>query len=882
MRFCKAMPNGQAFIANISVLVSVRKIARAISETAWGSTVMFNNFDEIINDCFTEFANPETEHNWSRRNALCERLSAQLKKTKPTVPKDFYERIRPLITSFLGAASSERTSLSKNGCVLLGHICETIGSLLHPHLDYILPKLIIVCGSTKKITQTQGNQTILTICQTAGYSPRLLHHICSSFTDKSKSIRKFAPIWLTTTLQTYQYALDADKDFPLIEKAINTGLNDSEKETREASRATYWLYAKIEKNNAFKIMEGLNPHAATALKADPNNPNKTDGPAKPARPESALSQIRAAKSKQSQAINAKRNTTPMSITSIQSDDFHFGPLDRIDAPDGSMVPLPASPPQREKMNQNHQDILEDLAVRRGWKKAPTKPESAHALAPATESSSVKSLMAAPIRRPRVVATPMSAQSHPIARPNSKGEASIKPAEPTHRSTAEKRSGRQTPTILEDKDVRAHSSTSKKSSLHMSYKSESLKTSTTRPTSSSSEPAGLKSPKRPIAQPRSVDALPLRHQKSSSASEPRAHVVIPAPVLKTMSPPHIIEGKENADVERPQKQAVSQSGDVLEKARRSLVAITEALRQGKVDALGYRKLRKLVETYPRQLFTSNEQFDEFYTLLISSMASLDEYSESRETRSRNLDHPFYNRYTIVHIAIALLDQYVDYGEPQPGMTLVALLKARGNHVDGHTHALSSIEQAAQILLRLPAICMNPNPVIDAISDALLEIEQIILHSDPITTPSTYSRPPVTAAEKAQLGTPLSIESDSSWVGPLSYTSEFGTSLPKVPDRLPTVMSFGVRILTSLILDSASFGRRLYDVQEQRLSDLAKNLLVTYKQLIKREVMAFCAALHAIIRPEERFYAFFESESDRNLIYYCVRSQAMAGEVSSVGS
>ncbi|KAI9873866.1 MAG: hypothetical protein M1823_007818, partial [Watsoniomyces obsoletus] len=148
-----------------------------------------------------------------------------------------------------------------------------------------------------------------------------------------------------------------------------------------------------------------------------------------------------------------------------------------------------------------------------------------------------------------------------------------------------------------------------------------------------------------------------------------------------------------------------------------------------------------------------------------------------------------------------------------MTLVALLKARGNHVDGHTHALSSIEQAAQILLRLPAVCMNPNPVIDAMSDALLEIEQIILHNDLITTPSTYSRPPATAAEKAQLGTPLSIESDSSWVGPLSYTSDFGTSLPKVPDRLPTVMSFGLRILTSLILDSASFGRRLYDVQEQ---------------------------------------------------------------------
>ena len=112
-------------------------------------------------------------------------------------------------------------------------------------------------------------------------------------------------------------------------------------------------------------------------------------------------------------------------------------------------------------------------------------------------------------------------------------------------------------------------------------------------------------------------------------------------------------------------------------------MTEALRQGRVDALGYRKLRKLVETYPSQLFTSNEQFGEFYTLLIASMASFDEFTEARESRNQNLNHPFYNRYTIINIATALLDQYVEYGEPQPGMTLVALLKARGNHVDGHT-------------------------------------------------------------------------------------------------------------------------------------------------------------------------------------------------------
>ncbi len=859
---------------------------------------MMNSYDEIINDCFNDFAAPETEHNWSKRRVLCDRLSAQLEKTKCNVPKDFFERIKPLLTSFLGAATSERTSLSNSACLLFGNICKAVGSSIHSQLDFVLPKFIALCGNTKKITQNHGNNVVLTICQTAGYNPRLLHHVCSAFHEKSKNIRQFAPNWLTILLQTYQYSLDPDKDYPLIEKAINAGLNDSEKATREAARITYWVYAKLEKNTAYKIMEGLNSHAAAALKADPNNPNKSDEPAKPARPESALSQIRAAKIKQTQPQkipNAKRNITPMSIASITSDDFHFGPLDRIDGPNPALVPMSASP----TLHEGAVEATEYTHTQRYIRQGKIKPPAQEPVQP--EATSIKSLMAAPVRRPRVVATPMSAQSHAVTRPASKDEASKKSIEPIQRSVVEKRGGRQTPTILEDSDVRAQSSTSKKSSLHSAHKSESFKTSSARPSSSASEPAGLKSPKRPTAQPKSLDALPLRHQKSSSASEPRAHNVIPAPAIKTMSPPHTIDGKENADAQRSLKQVTTQAGDTLEKAVRSITAIAEALRQHKLDALGYRKLRKLVETYPGKLFVNEEQFNDFYTVLISSMASIDEYAEPREERRKNLDHPFYNRMTIVHIAILLLAQYSRWGEPQPGMTLVALLKARGHHVkvDEWGHAVDAIEIAAWKLLDLPAISMVPHPVIDSIIDALIEIEQIILESDPVSTPSTYSRSPLAAIDKKEYppsqasvkaalgiteGAPLRslAEGDCSLqVGPFSYTSEFGTSVPKLPDRLPRVMAFGLQILTRLIEHSASFGRRLYNVQEQRLVDLAKNLLKSYRLLLKRDIMAFSSALHTIIQPEERFFAFFENESDRNLLFYCVKSDRLAAEALSEG-
>ena len=180
---------------------------------------MMNNYDEIIANCFEDFALPETEHNWAKRKLLCDRLSTQLQKYQCNVPKDFYERIKPLLVSFLQAATSERTSLSVSACNLIGNIAKALSTQMIPHLDYVLPKLITLCGSTKKIAQNSGNATILIICQTAGYTPRLMHHVCEAFHDKSKNIRHFAPIWLTTLLQIYEYTLDADKDYPGIGKS---------------------------------------------------------------------------------------------------------------------------------------------------------------------------------------------------------------------------------------------------------------------------------------------------------------------------------------------------------------------------------------------------------------------------------------------------------------------------------------------------------------------------------------------------------------------------------------------------------------------------------------------------------------------------------------
>jgi hypothetical protein len=235
-----------------------------------------------------------------------------------------------------------------------------------------------------------------------------------------------------------------------------------------------------------------------------------------------------------------------------------------------------------------------------------------------------------------------------------------------------------------------------------------------------------------------------------------------------------------------------------------------------------------------------------------------------------------------------------------MTLVALLKARGCHPQGagkYTSPVDAIIRLADSLLKEPCIAMNPGPVIAKVADTLVNIEDIILDNDPIArSPESwqvYERPLACAIEKATLKPFLGNEfvdpkkpvytkakpmknhqiaaSDDSWKAPWgSCLSEFGTPEIKLPQRLPYVMSFGLQMLTQLLKEQASFERRLDDDVEERLILLSRGIIKVYKKILKQDVMAFCAAVHAAIQPSERFYEFFELEDDKNLMFYCVEA------------
>ena len=210
----------------------------------------------------------------------------------------------------------------------------------------------------------------------------------------------------------------------------------------------------------------------------------------------------------------------------------------------------------------------------------------------------------------------------------------------------------------------------------------------------------------------AQVVPPKHQKSLSTSEARANSRHEPAQLKTLSDPypsedkenpepfqlkkmpssHTIEGKENASRDTPPAKSARAPSPNINRARRSIPKIVDAIKSDQLDALGYRKLQKLVEKNPHELILGQEQYTELYSTLLEALHHEEEVPYPREARSfRTINHPAYNRFSILHTVLALFDQYPNFEEPIPGCTVEALVKARGVMGDDYPPSRGSTYQ-----------------------------------------------------------------------------------------------------------------------------------------------------------------------------------------------
>lgn len=202
--------------------------------------------DDLFRDMAPYFEGKESEQNWMKR----EQSTVTLRRlVAGNAPADFLDTfaagLKVLLDGIIKAATSLRTSLSKEACSLVQEIANTFGPAMDPLVELLMQTFMKLSANTKKIASQMANSVIDAILSKVTYTPRLMQHIWGAVQDKNVQPRTYAAGWLTTIIRKeahHKNHIEHSGGVDLIEKCIKKSLSDANPSVREKMRATYWTY----------------------------------------------------------------------------------------------------------------------------------------------------------------------------------------------------------------------------------------------------------------------------------------------------------------------------------------------------------------------------------------------------------------------------------------------------------------------------------------------------------------------------------------------------------------------------------------------------------------------------------------------------------------
>lgn len=203
----------------------------------------------IFRDMGPHFEGKEVESNWGAREQDVTTLRRLVRGNAPRdYSHNFIGGIKSLLDGIQKTIASLRTTVSTRGCYLIQDLARACGSGIDPMVDILLQSLIKLCGGAKKISAQNGNSTVDVVISHVTYNSRILQHIWQACQDKNIQPRLFAAGWLKTIINRQsrvKSSIEHGGGLETVEKALKKGLADSNPGVREASRSTYWTFAKV-------------------------------------------------------------------------------------------------------------------------------------------------------------------------------------------------------------------------------------------------------------------------------------------------------------------------------------------------------------------------------------------------------------------------------------------------------------------------------------------------------------------------------------------------------------------------------------------------------------------------------------------------------------
>ena len=289
------------------------------------------------------FKDKESEDNFKLRDQAISKLRRITAGNAPTEFSEAYatgikallEGIIKVINSLVSIApcvrlpwlltSSQRTTVSKNGCALIQEMAEAKISNIDNIAEFVLPHLIKLCASTKKIGADKANETTGILITNISYNIHLLKLILSACEDKNVQPRKFATGWLKTLIgkhREHKHVFEKGDGLAVFEKCLKKGLSDSNPDVRQSMRPTYWAFIRLWPERSEAILSALSDAHRKVLISESAATAPAPAPAKAATAaasKSVTTKSVAAKPKQSikdtiaarrQAVKAEQTSKP--------------------------------------------------------------------------------------------------------------------------------------------------------------------------------------------------------------------------------------------------------------------------------------------------------------------------------------------------------------------------------------------------------------------------------------------------------------------------------------------------------------------------------------------------------------------------------------------
>ncbi|KAL8718330.1 MAG: hypothetical protein Q9181_008217, partial [Wetmoreana brouardii] len=190
-----------------------------------------HDLEDTFNAMRPHFEDKETEQNWQLREKDTAKLRRITVGNAPKVLKDTYQAgMKSLLEGIVKVINSLRTTLSASGCDLVQDMAKDKIPGIDSMAEIVLPHLVKLCASTKKIAAAKADATVNIIIAHISYNIFLMKLIWSACEDKNVQPRKYATGWLKTLVGKHREnkaVFEKGEGLQLFEKCLKKGLADS-------------------------------------------------------------------------------------------------------------------------------------------------------------------------------------------------------------------------------------------------------------------------------------------------------------------------------------------------------------------------------------------------------------------------------------------------------------------------------------------------------------------------------------------------------------------------------------------------------------------------------------------------------------------------------